>query len=472
MKYIVSKQYKGTKFKVITVAESLLKLMTTERVLGIDTETLGLDCHSDKLTLLQFGTSKDQIIIDCTSIDIREYKAILESTEIIKVGANLKFDLQFFYKNGIYPRNLWDILLAEYVIYNGLNEERLKSIYMRFLGNEGSDVERKKLLHKANLGWYSLMALVFEYTGYRLNKSVRENFNNYLSEVFLQYSAQDVEFLIPVYNKQKEVAIKDGCLKAIELENEFIEPLAYIEFCGLGINQKKWLDLYKINKEKSELCLQKLNQYIYDHNLVKYQNTQLDLFSGDSENKVLINWNSQPQLIQLFQDLGVNTVDADGNVSIDEKVLKSQEDKCDLIPLLLEYNEYEKLSSTYGKDFLKFVNPTTGRIHCDYTQLVSTSRLSSSKPNLQNIPATAAFREAFEANEGNMFVSCDYNSQESILLVNASREPKLIEFYQKGLGDLHSYVAKLTFPKEIGDTPIEDVKAKFKKLRQIAKSVE
>lgn len=62
--------------------------------------------------------------------------------------------------------------------------------------------------------------------------------------------------------------------------------------------------------------------------------------------------------------------------------------------------------------------------------------------------------------------------QESVVLVNFSKEPKLIEFYQKGLGDLHSYVAKLTFPNEIGDTPIEDVKAKFKNLRQIAKSVE
>lgn len=472
MKYIVSKDYKGDLFKTISVQESIELLDKMGNIIGIDTETLGLDCHSDKITLLQFGTIEDQLIIDCVSTDITNYKGILESENIVKVGANLKFDLQFFYKNNIFPRNLWDILLAEYVLYNGLNEERLKDIYIKFLGKDGSDVERKKLLHKANLGWYSLMSLVFVYTGNRLNKSVRENFNDYLSEIFLQYSAKDVEYLLPVYLKQKELAKKDGCIKAINLENEFLEPLAYIEFCGLGIDVDKWNKLYEFNKAKCDDCLNKLNKYIYDKNLTKYQDLQLDLFSSDNNYKVLINWDSQPQLLQLFKELGVNTVDADGNISINEKVLKPQKDKCDLIPLFLEYSEYQKLASTYGKDFLKYVNKTTGRIHCDYTQLVSTSRLSSSKPNLQNIPATSAFRETFIAKPNNKFVSCDYNGQESNLLVNASKEPKLIEFYQKGLGDLHSYVAKLTFPDEIGDTPIEDVKAKFKSLRQLAKTVE
>lgn len=471
MKYIVSETYEGNIFKKISVEESL-QLLQKEQLLGIDTETLGLDCHSDKLTLLQFGTRKDQIIIDCISTNIKNYKEILENDSIIKIGANLKFDLQFLYKNDIWCQKVWDILIAEYVLYNGLNEKKLKNIYLQYLGNDSSEEARRQLLRKANLGWYSLMALVFKYSNYRLNKSVRNDFQDYLSDKFLNYSAEDVEFLIHIYEEQKRAAEKDGCLKAIDLENVFLEPLAYIEFCGLGINQTKWLDIYKENKIKCQESLEKLNNYIYDHNLTKYQDLQLDLFSGSSDRKVLINWNSQPQLVQLLNELGVSTIDGDGNVSVDSKVLKSQADKCDLIPLLLEYNDYEKLSSTYGKDFLKFVNPNTGRIHCDYTQLVSTSRLSSSNPNLQNIPATADFRAAFEAKDGNLFVSCDFSGQESVLLVNYSKEQKLIEFYQKKLGDLHSYVAKLTFPKEIGDTPIEDVKAKFKHLRQIAKSVE
>lgn len=471
MKYIVSNNYNGNLFKHLSVNESL-DILKKETLLGIDTETLGLDCHSDKLTLLQFGTDKNQIIIDCTSININYYKNILEDNNIIKIGANLKFDLQFLYKNNIWCQNVWDILLAEYVLYNGLNENKLKNIYLNYLGKDSSEEYRKQLLRKANLGWYSLMALVFKYSNYRLNKSTRDDFMNYLSDEFLNYSAEDVQFLTDIYKKQYELVSQDGCLKAVKLENAFLEPLAYIEFCGLGINQTKWLEIYKENKKKCEECLDKLNNYIYDHKLTKYQDPQLDIFDDGTSKKVLINWNSQPQLVQLLNELGVNTIDGDGNVSVDSKVLKSQEEKCDLIPLLLEYNDYEKLSSTYGKDFLKFVNNTTGRIHCDYTQLVSTSRLSSSKPNLQNIPATADFRETFEAKEGNMFVSCDYSGQESVVLVNYSKEPKLIEFYKKGLGDLHSYVAKLTFPNEIGDTPIEDIKAKFKKLRQIAKSVE
>lgn len=458
--------------KSISIEQSL-EMLSTYKILGLDIETLGTDCHTDKMTLLQLGGFLDQFVIDCTSIDVLNYKGILEDKNILKIGCNLKFDLQFLYKNNIWCTNVWDIMLAEFVLYNGVNKERLRDIYMRYAETiKANDAMRSALLKKAKSGWYSLLSLVFQYTGVCLVKSERENFRDYLSKSFIIYSAEDVKYLQMVYEKQRRLIEIDGCYKAVYIENGFVEVLAYIEYCGLKLDTKQWLDLYQKNLTKYNELLHQLNKWIYDNNITKYQDLQMDLFDNNDEYKTLINWQSSKQLVALFRELGLNVINKDGKVSVDDQVMSEQKDKSTLVPLLIEFSDYKKATGTYGEKFLQHINPSTGRIHPDFTQLINTSRISCHNPNLQNLPADAAFRHCFVPEEGNIICDADYSGQESVLLVNFSKEKNLISFYKNGGGDLHSYVAKLTFPDEIGDTPIEEIKAKFGDLRQISKKVE
>ena len=97
--------------KIIDV-ETSLKLLEPLNKVGLDTETSGLNCHLDLLKSLQLGCFDFQIVIDCLSIDIALYKSYIESERLF-IGANLKFDLGFLYKNNIWPKNLFDVYLAE-----------------------------------------------------------------------------------------------------------------------------------------------------------------------------------------------------------------------------------------------------------------------------------------------------------------------------------------------------------------------
>ena len=115
MIYLVTKQidlFDNDIYKIISVEESL-NMLNSLSVIGFDTETTGLDAHSNKIIILQLGNSDFQIDIDINTIDINLYKHILEDENIIKVGANLKFDYQFCLSNNIVCKNLYDVLLSE-----------------------------------------------------------------------------------------------------------------------------------------------------------------------------------------------------------------------------------------------------------------------------------------------------------------------------------------------------------------------
>jgi len=205
------------------------------------------------------------------------------------------------------------------------------------------------------------------------------------------------------------------------------------------------------------------------------------MFSEDT--KVKINWKSSKQVVVLFKKLGIKVLDKHGKESVDAKVLLSQKNKFDVLPIYLNYKAAEKVTSTYGESFLKQVNPITKRIHTNFTQLMDTTRLSSGGNktiNFQNIPAVPEERdrvegkiyerECFEPEPGNTFIVSDYSGQEAVIFANKCLDPNLLEFYDKGLGDQHSYVAKLCYPEELKDVPLDEVKRVRKDLRQNAKA--
>lgn len=410
MIYLVTKNqelFENPNYKIITPEESL-RMLGNLKVIGFDTETEGLDCHTKALLSLQLGCYDWQVVVDCKTINPLIYKELFESTEHLFLGWNLKFDAKFLYKYKIVPKNLYDGFLAEKLLWLG---------------------------YPSGLHPLSLKHAAETYIGYEMDKTVRGQIIwKGLCEETIIYAANDVKYLEKIIIKQREALREKGLLTAIDIENRFLLPLSYMEYCGIKVDVKKWKEkMAKDNaREKAakkacdEWLLKAVNEgitdeimyVIYKGNTVpldsidmskmapseieniksraypikskvdlsefrKYitidrQGTLFDYFGNVNENpydltpKISINWNSAKQLIPLFKKFGVN-VEVDDKEkggtkdSIDAKVLKPQKAKCSLIPLYLDYREAVKVTSTYGENFLRQINPVSGRIHTNYT---------------------------------------------------------------------------------------------------------
>ena len=156
MIYLVSKNQKlfsNNLYKMISVEESL-RLLNSLSIIGVDTETSGLDCWQDKLLLLQLGNADIQVVIDCRTINPVSYKELLESDRLFLFW-NAKFDLKFLYRIGIYPNKVYDGFLAEKLLYlgypAGMHSMSLKSAGQEYLGIELDKSVRGKIIWSPEL---------------------------------------------------------------------------------------------------------------------------------------------------------------------------------------------------------------------------------------------------------------------------------------------------------------------------------
>lgn len=466
MIYLVTNQkelFKNEVYKIISVEESL-KLLNTLTIVGLDTETEGLDPWTKGLKSIQLGNYEFQIVIDTTTISPLVYKEYLESDRLF-IGWNLKFDLKFLFRQGIVPKRVWDGYLAERLMWlgypPGIHSLSLKSAGENYLGIELDKSVRGKII----------------YAG--------------LTEDVIVYSANDVKYLEKIMRLQYEELVKKGLEKAIIYENKFVLPLAYCEYCGIKLDVNKWKAKMQKDEERVKNALDKCNEwFIKNEPKSKYIfiDRQGDFFNGfNLEPQVTLNWNSAKQLIPIFKKYGVdvtteNKENGGTKDSIDAKSLKPQKDKCSLIPLYLEYKEAVKVTSTYGENFLKQVNPVSGRIHTNYQQMgADTTRLTSGGKdkaakieyiNLLNLPANAETRACFVAEKGNKWISIDYSGQETYLMASIANDEAIIKELTEGSGDIHSLTAYMSYHEIPRDTPIKDIKKKYHNLRQEAKGIE
>lgn len=479
MIYLVTLQtrlFESSDYCIISVERSL-ELLSPIQIVGFDTETTGLDPWTNSLLLVQLGTPDFQIVVDCTTIDILRYKDYLESSRLF-LGCNLKFDLRFLLRQGIIMTNVFDVFLAEKLMYLG---------------------------YPVGIHGMSLKALGLEYCNVELDKTVRGKiiWAGIQSDVVV-YGANDVKYLEPIYLKQLELLKEKGLDKAITIENRFLIPLSYCEFCGIHLDKDKWLQKMAHDKLQEESTLKGCNEWLINYfennkddstnkaiKIIKpyiVVNNQGDLFSGfNLEPQVTINWNSSRQLIPLFQALDIDTSTKDKNSggtkdSIDAKILKPQSSKCSLIPVYLKYKEAVKVTSTYGQNFLDQINPTSGRIHTNYQQLgADTTRITSGGKdksankeyvNLLNLPSDPETRACFTAESGNKWISIDYSGQETYLMASIANDKAIINELTNGSGDIHSLTAYIAYPEIPRDTPIKDIKKLYHNLRQNAKGIE
>lgn len=456
MIYYVSGQYKvfdNPRLQYCTVEDSL-EYLNKLKYIGVDTETEGFDPYTKRILSLQLGDFNNQYVIDTSTISIQRYKNLLEDKSKVLLMQNAKFDLRFLYHHRIIPENIFDTMLAEAVLFTGIKQAKK-----------------------------SLDYLAKKYCKVELDKSIRGNIHREgLSDRVIIYGADDVKYLETIMDKQM-VKIKEYELeKALSLDNLFVKVLAYVEYCGIYLNKDKWLAKMSKDNIRLEKTRENLNNWVISNNYTKYIDNQLDLFS--TERKCLINWASQKQVIPLFKDLGIDTKTTDDKTglpkdSVESKVLSPQKDKFEILPIYLKYKQAEKVVSTYGEGFIKQINKVSGRIHSNFTQIMDTGRLSCGGKNkttgenyinLQNIPSDRETRSCFTAPEGKKLINCDYSGQEAVVFANKTLDKALLDFYDKDLGDMHSYIAKLCFSKELKDIPLEQIKKLRPDLRQKAKA--
>lgn len=425
MIYLVTKQkelFEAEEYTVITVEESL-RLLDSCGVLQYDSETSGIDCHIGKLLCVQFGNKqKDfQIVVDCTTVDILNYKKVLE--EKLIVGQNLKFDLQWLYNYDIIPRRVYDTMIVEQLLYLG---------------------------YPAGIISYSLAAIAERRLNINIDKSIRGQIIwRGLDTSVILYAANDVKWLEDIMWSQLKDCKEKECTVGAKLECDFVPSIAYLEWCGIKLDEEKWREKMRNDQIGLDKAKKALDLFVTSNpSLSKYTyiNRQGDLFEGfQTDPHCLVNWSSSRQVVNVAKDLGFNTVTQDKKTGEDkdsvlEKHLKGQKGINDeFLDLYFEYQEYAKVVSSFGQSQLNMVNPNTGRCHTVYRQLGAASgRMSCGSQNsntdlakLKGIPASACTycnfqqlpaddktRSAFVSEKGNLFCSCDFSAKVKMFILN------------------------------------------------------
>jgi len=443
MVYIIG--FEDQEFEQCTVKDAL-KDLTTCKEIQCDSETTGLFFQQHKLKSLQLGTGENEYVIHPDYV--YEFKNLLETKTLIL--HNAKFDLKFLYNVGIFPNKVFDTYVAECVLYCG-------------------DTFHRKALN----------VVVKTRLGIDLDKSVRKGIaDKEMRGEVIQYAADDVKHLHNLKEHQLKEAKKKDLIKCINLENDYVIALAYLEFCGIKLDKDKWRAKMKDDENQLNEARKLLDKLIFTKDLKKYINYQLDLFSEGIGTS--INWDSPKQVIELFTGLGIDcweTVKGEKKQSASAKSIEKYQDEYPFIADYLHYKELQKVVGTYGEGFIKQIDPVTGRIYTQFSQIMDTGRTScggknkdtgESFINLQNLPNNKNTRTCFVADTGNVIVDADYSSMEVVVLTNKSMESGLLEFFDNGFTDFHSYNAKKIYP-ELADKTFDEVKKDYNNLRQNAK---
>lgn len=457
-------EFPEAKYKCISVEESF-NILEPLQIVGLDTETTGTEIWQGMLLTLQLGNRENQVVIDCLTVDVKKYKDYLESDRLFIIH-NAKFDLRWLYKEHIVVRNVYDTYLAEKIL---------------FLGFPPGIVS------------LSLQACCDRYLGIYLDKTVRGQIHAGMTEEVIVYAANDVVHLEDIMNLQLNTINARGQKVALDIENEFVRVLAYIEFCGIKLDPVKWKAKMDKDAERLRVAEQKLNEWVVDYVMKKGDTSNIarnydtnrrgkkaeladnvyvvipspSLFSEyDTGPQCIINWNSSKQVIRLFEKLGFDLLVKDKKTgkmkkSVESKFIELQANKSTIVPLYLEYSAAFKVVTSFGQNFLDAINPVTHRIHPTFNQMMDTGRLScgsggkgkggktkdddvaeeedgskdtsiqsnDKSVNVQQLPATEETRAAFVPEKGYMLIDCDYGDQEGHVFTELSNDREWIAFY-------------------------------------------
>ena len=354
-------------------------------------------------------------------------RELIEDPAVRKTAQNGKYDLLVLRRAGVPLRGLdFDTMLASYVLDPGRRSHGLDMLALEFL-------ERRTTSYQELTG-KGRDAITFDLVPI---------------DAAREYSCEDADVTLQLRQRFEPMVESLGVGKLLrEIEVPLIDVLADMEWTGIRID-RAWFAKLKVRFQADR---QKVEQQIY-------------AAAGSEFN---INSNAQLRTV-LFETLKLPILKkTPTGPSTDASVLQELADQGHTFPqLLMEYRELAKLESTYLDSLPALVNPETGRLHTNFNQTVaSTGRLSSTDPNLQNIPIRRELgrdiRRGFVPEEGWRFIAADYSQIELRLLAHISRDDAFVQAFLAG-GDIHRQTAALIFAVPVADVT-EEMRARAKTI--------
>ena len=413
----------------------MFQKLRTSNFLVLDTETTSTEPMKAELVGISLAVEENRayyIPIPANREEaikiVNSIKPLFENEETLKIGQNIKYDMIVLSNYGAEVRGpLFDTMLAHYVLQPELrhNMDYLAEIYLHY-----QTIHIDELIGAKGKGQRTMRDLQPE-------------------EVY-RYACEDADITLQLKNVLQEELKKAGVEKLFyEIEMPLVPVLVEMERNGVRIDT----DSLKLSSQHFNERLQQIEQEIYS-----LAGTTFNISSPRQVGEVLFD--------QLkITDKAKKT--KSGQYVTSEEVLEALRSKHPIVGKILDYRGVKKLLSTYIETLPLLINPETGRIHSSFNQAVtSTGRLSSSNPNLQNIPIRdedgKELRKAFIPDEGCSFFSADYSQIELRLMAHLSGDPHMIEAFNHD-DDIHSATAA-----KIYKVPIEEVTSDMRRKAKTA----
>ena len=421
--------------------DNLIARILTSKIVSVDTETTSVDAMDAKLVGMSFSIAEGEAYYvpvphhdewegedyEAVMAIVNKFKSIYESEEIEKVGQNIKYDMLVLSNYGVHMAGkMFDTMIAHYILYPELrhNMDYLAEVYLKY-----------KTIHISELiGTGKKQKLMSELAP---------------AEVY-EYAAEDADVTLRLKNVLNKELDAKGLTRLFEdIEMPLVPVLARMEENGVKIDTKSLAETSKIFTNK-----------------MKAIESEIREVAGED-----MNISSPKQIGELlFDKLQLDSKakkTKKGQYVTDEATLLALKPKHPVIEKILNYRGYKKLLSTYIDALPQLVNKRTGHIHTSYNQAVtSTGRLSSSNPNLQNIPVRdengKEVRKAFIPDEGETFFSADYSQIELRIMAHLSQDPNMLDDFNSG-HDIHQATAAKVFK-----VPMEEVTSSMRRKAKTA----
>jgi len=403
-------------YKLVENEEELRQLcdfFITKESVSIDTETTSTDAISAELVGLSFSVEEKKAFYVAVPANYEEalkivqiFKPLYESDKIMKIGQNIKYDYEVLTRYGVTLQGkMFDTMIAHYLIQPELHHN-MDYMAETLLGYQTIHIE--------------------ELLGPKGKK--QKNMRDLSPTDIYEYAAEDADITLRLKNvlepRLKELGVEELFWN---IEMPLVRVLADMELNGVCLDTEALQDTSKIFTERMKQ---------YEQEIYKEAGEKFNISSPKQVGDILFG---------KLQIMDKPKKTKTGQYVTSEEVLQSLESKSPIVRNILNYRGMKKLLSTYIDALPKLINPRTGHIHTSFNQaLTATGRLSSSDPNLQNIPVRTddgkEIRKCFIPEEGCLFFSADYSQIELRIMAHLSEDENMMEAFREG-HDIHRATA-------------------------------
>ena len=397
--------------------KEFIQIIKTKEIFSLDTETTDIDPIHAELVGMSFSYAENQAFYVPVPAErdealkiVNEFKEVFENEQTLKVGQNIKYDILALSNYGIHVKGpMFDTMIAHYVLQPELrhNMDYLAEIYLNYRTIPIEDLIGSKGKNQKNMRDLS-------------------------PEAVYKYACEDADITLKLKGAlEKELEDSGVASLFYDIEMPLVPVLAYMEKNGVCLDTTAL-------KETSQHFTTRMNQI--EQEIYQLAGKEFNVSSPKQVGEIL------------FDELKIVTKakkTKTGQYVTSEEVLEGLRNKHEIVGKILDYRGLKKLLSTYIDALPLLINPKTGKIHTSFNQTVTaTGRLSSSNPNLQNIPIRnedgKEIRKAFIPEEGCEFFSADYSQIELRIMAHLSGDTNMIEAFHEG-DDIHAATASKVY---------------------------